>query len=185
MEEAEKNRKMIPSKEVADIIGKDIKTVQNLAKEGILTCEKEGRKNLFNLYTVIQEYCGYVAKLNRKQISSLEAEKAFEDIRIKRAKAELAELEMQELKGNLHAAEDVEDMTTDLVMVVRSSFLALPGRVSTELAQMGDASEISECLKNEIYSILKDLADYEYDPEEYKKRVREKRGWLMNEREEE
>lgn len=185
MEESEKNRKMIPSKEVADIIGKDIRTVQNLTKEGVLTCEKDGRKNLYNLYTVIKEYCCYVAKLNRKQFSSLEEEKAFEDIRIKRAKAELAELEMQELKGNLHAAEDVEDMTTDLVMVVRSSILSLPGRVATELAEMDDAAEISEHLKKEVYSILQDLANYEYDPEEYKKRVREKRGWLMNEHEEE
>ena len=36
----------------------------------------------------------------RKKISSVEEEKALEEVRIKRAKAELAELEMQELKEN-------------------------------------------------------------------------------------
>ena len=41
------------------------------------------------------------------------------------------------------------------------------------------------CATCEVYSILKDLANYEYDPEEYKKRVRERRGWLMDEREDE
>lgn len=126
MAEAKKDRKMVSSKEVAGIIGKDERTVQNLAKKGILTCEKEGRKNTYDLYTVIREYCDYLAKSCRKQFSSMEEEKTFEDIRIKRAKAEVAELELQELKGKLHAAEDVEAMTLDLVMVIRSSFLALP-----------------------------------------------------------
>ncbi|MCI8570292.1 MAG: protoporphyrinogen oxidase [Lachnospiraceae bacterium] len=185
MAETKKDRKMISSKEVAGIIGKDERTVQNLAKKGILTCEKEGRKNIYDLYTVIREYCDYLAKSCRKQFSSMEEEKTFEDIRIKRAKAEVAELELQELKGNLHAAEDVEAMTLDLVMVIRSSFLALPGRVATELAEIEDAAVISEKLRSEVYSILKDLANYEYDPEEYKKRVRERRGWLMDEREDE
>ncbi len=115
----------------------------------------------------------------------MEEEKTFEDIRLKRAKAEVAELELQELKGSLHAAEDVEAMTLDLVMVIRSSFLALPGRVATELAEIEDAAVISEKLKSEVHSILKDLANYEYDPEEYKKRVRERKGWLMDEQEDE
>lgn len=181
----EKEKKLISSQEVAEIIGKTSRNVQLLAKEGILSCEKKGNRNLYDLHIVIREYCDYIAKTSRKEFSSSEEAKAYEDIRIKRAKAEMAELELQELKGSLHAAEDVEAMTTDLVMVVRSSFLALPGRVSTDLAEMEDPSEISEKLKNEIYDILKDLSNYEYDPDEYKKRVRERRGWLRDEQEEE
>lgn len=178
-------RKMISSEEVARIIGKDTRTVQNMAKQGVLTCEKSGRKNLYNLYTVIQEYCKHLAKLSTRKISSMEDEKLAEDIRIKRAKADMAELELQELKGTLHAAEDVEEMTTDLVIVIRSSFLALPGKVSAELAEMEDARLVSERLKKEIFDILKDLSNYEYDPEEYRKRVRERKGWLDDEPQEE
>ncbi len=185
MAEAEKNSKMISTKEVAYIIGTSDRTVQKLAETGILTCEKKGRKNQYDLYTVIKEYCEYLAKASRKEFSSTEEEKAYEEIRLKRAKAEIAELEAQELKGSLHAAEDVESMTLDLVMVVRSSFLALPGRISAELAEMNDASEISERIKAEVYDILKDLSNYEYDPDEYRKRVRERRGWLRDEQEEE
>ena len=76
-------------------------------------------------------------------------------------------------------------MTTVLVMVNRSSFLALPGRVSTELDKVEEPVELSEKLKKEIYSILEDLSNYEYDPEEYRKRDRERRGWLLEEQEEE
>ena len=70
-------------------------------------------------------------------------------------------------------------------MVIRSSFLALPGRVSSELAEIEDPVELSEKLKKEIYSILEDLSNYEYDPDEYRKRARERRGWLLEEQEEE
>ena len=183
--ETENNKKLLSSQEVAELIGKDARTVQTLAKQGILTHEKLGRSYQFNLYTVIKEYCDYLAKFKKKKISSTEEEKMAEDVRWKRAKADIAELELQELKGMLHSAEDVEEMTTDLVLVIRSSFLALPGRVSSELAEMETASEVSERLTVEIFDILKDLSNYRYDPEEYRKRVRERRGWNRDEQEDE
>ena len=111
MDDVDKLENYIPSCEVADIIGRDVRTVQKLTKDGTLTCEKKKNKNLYNLYTVVREYCDYVAKLGKKKISSVEEEKALEEVRIKRAKAELAELEMQELKGKLHAAEDAVSYT--------------------------------------------------------------------------
>lgn len=185
METGNSERKMVSSEEISRIIGKDVRTVQIMAKQGILTCEKVGRKNSYDLYVVIQEYCEHLTKTANRKISSMEDEKLAEDIRIKRAKADMAELELQELKGTLHAAEDVEEMTTDLILVIRSSFLALPGKVSAELAEMGDASEVSERLRNEIFDILKDLSNYEYNSDEYRKRVRERRGWLRDGQEEE
>ena len=178
-------RKMISSEELARIIGKDKRTVQNLAKQGVLTCEKSGRRNLYDLYTVVREYCVYFAKSTNRKISSMEDEKLAEDVRIKRAKADMAELELRELQGSLHAAEDVENMTTDLVLVIRSSFLALPGKVSAELSEMTDARDVSERLKVEVFDILKDLSTYEYDPDEYRKRVRERKGWFRDEPQEE
>ena len=90
MDDVDKLENYIPSCEVADIIGRDVRTVQKLTKDGTLTCEKKKNKNLYNLYTVVREYCDYVAKLGKKKISSVEEEKALEEVRIKRAKAELA-----------------------------------------------------------------------------------------------
>lgn len=181
MIEEKEIRKMITSEEVARIIGKDQRTVQNMAKQGILTCEKSGRKNLYDLYSVIKEYCEHLAKSANAKISSMEDAKLAEDIRIKRSKADMAGLELKELQGKLHAAKDVEEMTTDLVLVIRSSFLALPSKVSAELAEMEDAREISERLKEEIFDILTDLSNYEYDPDEYRRRVRERKGWIGDE----
>ena len=124
-------------------------------------------------------------KRKKKNIRLPKKKRQAADARIKAAKAEIVELELMELKGRLHAAEDVEDMTADLALVIRSSLMAMPGRVSVELADIDDATEISECLKKEIYAILEDLSNYEYNPEEYRKRVRNRRGWLDDDEQDE
>nr|DAR39818.1 MAG TPA: Protein of unknown function (DUF1441) [Caudoviricetes sp.] len=71
VENVDNLKKMVSTQEVADIIGKGIRTVQDLAKSGILTCEKVKGKNQYNLYTVIREYCSYVAKREEKNIRLL------------------------------------------------------------------------------------------------------------------
>lgn len=42
----------------------------------------------------------------------------------------MAELVLNEIKGSLHSAEDVEKVTTDLVICTRSALLTLPGMLS-------------------------------------------------------
>lgn len=177
------NEKLISSKEAAEILGVTDRTVQLLAKEGYLTCQKKGNCNRYNLYQVVREYIDYCAKKEDKVFSSLEEGKLHEEVRLKRAKADVAELELNELKGNLHSAEDVEKITTDLVLAVRSGLLSLPGRLAVVVTEAKNAAEASEIIKKEVHSLLEELADYEYDPEEYRRRVRERQGWL-NDREE-
>ncbi len=175
---------MVSSGELGIILGKSDRTIQLLAKEGIITCQKIGNKNQYDLYKVVQEFIEHEAKKNLDNISSLEDEKTRAEIRFKRAKADMMELEMKELDGQMHSAEDVESVMTDMVLAIRSSLLSLPGRLGVELADVGTAAECSEKIKKAIYEILADLSRYQYEPEEYKRRVRERQGWkeqLVNE----
>lgn len=172
------NEKLISSKELALILGISDRTVQLLAKEGYITCQKKGNCNRYDLYQAVQEYIDYCAKKENKVFSSLEEGKLNEEVRLKRAKADAAELELGELKGSLHSASDVEKITTDLVLTVRSGLLSLPGRLAVDVVEAKDAAEASEIIKKEVYSLLEELADYEYNPEEYRRRVRERQGWL-------
>lgn len=170
-------KKMVSSGELAKILGKSDRTIQMLAKSGTITCEKIKNKNQYNLYTVVQEYIESVANRDLPAASSLEEAKAREEIRYKRAKADMMELELKELDGQMHSAEDVEDMTTDLVLAVRSALLSLPGRLGVDVAGVSSAAECSELIKHEVCELLDELTKYEYNPEEYKKRVRERQGW--------
>ena len=99
---------------------------------------------------------------------------------MKKAKARIAELELDELEGRMHSADDVEAMTTDLCLAVRSALLSMPGQLAVDVAESTDAAEISEIIKATVNDILDELSRYEYDPDEYRRRVRERQGWLEN-----
>ena len=95
---------------------------------------------------------------------------------IEAAKAEIAEMELKELRGEMHRSEDVEAMTTDLVFTIRSMILALPGRLAIDLAPLNKPAEISERIKQEVNALLLELSNYKYDADAYRKRVRERQG---------
>lgn len=175
--------KLIQTEELARILGIKERTAQMLAKKGVITCRKVGGKNAYNLYQVVREYVDYTAKKGSKTFSSADARKLDEETRLKKIKADIAELELEELRGNLHAAADVEDITTDLVMAVRSAVLALPGTLAMDIIEAKSPAEASEIIKKAVHNILEELADYKYDPDEYRRRVREKQGW-QNDRDE-
>ena len=69
-------------------------------------------------------------------------------------------------------------------MICLSSLLSLPGRLGVDVATVSSAAECSEVIKKAVCEVLDDLSHYEYNPEEYKKRVRERQGWMEQLREE-
>lgn len=170
-------KKMVNSGELAKIIGRTDRTIQLLAKDGILTCEKNRNKNQYDLYVAVQEYIDYLTKTTSEKISSNGDAKLREEIRYKRAKADMMELELMEIEGQMHRAEDVKAVMTDMVLAIRSALLSLPGRLGVSLAAISSAAECSNAVKKEVCELLEDLSKYQYDREEYRKRVRERQGW--------
>lgn len=181
----EKKENLVSSAELGAYLGKTDRHVQKLAKEGILTVIKKGTKNYYNLYIVIQEYIEHLANRDTQKYSSLEEEKLSEEIRLKRAKASIAQLEFEEIEGTMHRADDVEAMTNDLVFNIRSALMAMPGRLAVDTATLSTPAETSERIRKEVHSILSGLSEYKYDPEEYKRRVRDRQGWKTSESNEE
>lgn len=176
---------MVSSSEIAKLIGKTIKTVQDLTNNGVLPAveTKNGKRvtRKYNKYMAMQAYIRHVEeRAAKKNGDGKEQEKSQVEIDIKRTKLRMAELQLEELEGKVHLAEDVESLTDDLVLCVRANLLAMPGRLAVPLAEMGDASEVSARIQEEVCMILEDLANYEYDPKEYKKRARERQGWFGN-----
>ena len=109
--------------------------------------------------------------------------KAQIEVTIKKSKAEAAKLELKELQGKMHRAEDVEAITTDHVLYFRSMLTAIPGKLAVDCANCKTAAEAAERIQQEVYYILDELSNYRYDPDEYKKRVRERQGWESEQRE--
>ena len=165
---------------VASLFNLSERRVQQLAKEGVIEGRKVDGVYQFDLLPTVRKYIAYLSdKANGRDQKNrkTEEEKLAAEADLKRAKADMAELQLKELRGQMHRSEDVEAITTDLVYTIRSMIIALPGRLAVDVAAVDTAPEASEIIRRECYQVLEELSNYKYDPEEYAKRVREREGW--------
>lgn len=171
---------LVSAQAFAKFIKKSVRRVEQLKAEGII--KGEGRPTKYDFLPNVQAYMEYLENkaYGREKTQTdaqlmtakLEAEK-----RVKTAKAEMVELELREMKGELHRAKDVEAITTDHVLFLRSMLMAMPGKLAVDCSNCKTAAEAAERIRREVYYILERLTEYRYDPDEYARRVRERRGW--------
>ena len=167
---------------IAKLFDLDVHRVQQLAKEGILPAASQ-RTYKFDLLPPVKAYIRYLRdRANGKEAKTAdtvkaEADKLRAEADLKQSKAKIAELQLKELEGKMHRSEDVEALTNDLVYTARSMIMALPGRLAMDVVQAGSANEASALIRTECYKILDELAGYQYDPEAYRRRVRDREGW--------
>lgn len=165
---------------VAKFLNLSDERVRQIADEGYLASEKHGRLIKFDLIPTVNTYIEYWK--NRAKEADLniddEQRKLKADADWKEAKAEIEEMKRDELKGSLHSSTDVETVTTDLVMTIRSALLSLPGQLAVDVADAQTAAECSGIIKTAVNDILNLLSKYQYDNDEYKKLVRERTQWM-------
>lgn len=181
----EPQKELVKMNEIAKIFQVTVRRVQQLTQEGIIETVviKQGKRELrrYDLISTIMRYIQYLSdKANGREqkCGDKEEEKLQAEIDYKAAKAKIAMLQLDELEGRMHSAEDVEAMTTDLCLAVRSALLSMPGQLSVDVAEAQTAAEVSEVIKVAVNDILEELSRYEYDPDEYRRRVRERQGWI-------
>lgn len=171
---------MLAKADVADLFGVSDRRVEQLKSGGVIS--GKGRPAMYEATGTVRAYTKYLAdkaygREQKQTNAELETQKLDAEKRYKTAKAEMAELELQELQGELHRAEDVEAIMNDHVFFLRSMLMAMPGKLAVDLAGTHTAAEQADRVKAEVYYILENLAGYKYDPEVYRKRVRERQGW--------
>lgn len=166
---------------IAKLFGLSTRRVEQLAKEGVVPVAQT-RPYMFDLLPTIQTYIRYLSdKANGKekstQTTKIESDKLQAEADLKRSKADMAALQLKELEGKMHRSEDVEAMTTDLVYTVRSMIMALPGRLAVDTTHAATPAEAAVIIRGECHRILDELSGYQYDPEAYRRRVRDREGW--------
>lgn len=110
----------------------------------------------FILPTAVAAYYEY--KYADKDETTYLTEKA----RHEKAKRELAELELQKRRNEVHDAADVELVMTDMLTNLRNQLLGLPAKMAPQLANR-DKDYIDQALTDEIQSRLTELSDYSPD----------------------
>lgn len=154
---AETTQNLQPTAVIAKIYGSDVRRIQQLNAQGVI--HGNGRPAMYDFIPTIQKLFAYQRQLIQGQRGNPEAEKQeaakrAADIRIKNARANMAEMEQQQLAGSLLLASDVEAITTDHVLFFRSLLMGLPGKLAVDLAGDHTASEQAVVVQRAVNSIL-------------------------------
>ena len=179
------DKKLVTTKFLANFFKRTERRIQQLTQDKTLPAAKRTKEgNLYDLIPTIQRYICYLQDIVDKRTKSTEEQekaKLEAEIKYKEAKAEYANLELAELKGKMHRAEDVAALVADLAAKTKSNLSALPGRLAMDIVNKTTASEISAVIEDGINEVLNSLTEYEYNPEYFKERVAEREGWSIDE----
>ena len=164
----------VSSSELASVLGITGRNIRQLVEDGQLE-KVDGR---FILSDSVQRYVAFKSKRDKDdEEKRLEKTRLTADVTMKASKAQIAKMEADELRGKMHRSEDVAAMTEDLIYTIRGSLMALPGRLAVDVATVTTPAEAAEIIRKEVHALMRELANYQYDPEKYEERVRERRKW--------
>lgn len=164
----------VSTTELACVIGVSGRRIRQLAEDGVLDKVNTGK---FNLAQSVQRYIAMLNAPSKNEASDKTVARLDAEIRMKEAKAIVAELEAEELQGKMHRSEDVAKLTEDLIYSIRNALMSVPGRCSVDTAEAKTPAQTFDIIRREIYHVMTELANYQYDPQKYEERVRERRAW--------
>ena len=145
--------RLYTSKVIAGYLGLTERRIRQLRDEGIL---EEKRPGLYDLRGSIARYIAYLGGGVGKE--NLNAERA----RLTKEKRLAAEMDNRVKRGELHSTKDIELALSTMLMNFRTKTLAIPAKLSPELAQMnGDRQKIFDRLRDECEELLQELSNYD------------------------
>ena len=175
---AETRKKLYSVNYMAEVFGISQRYMQKLAKEGTVPSVKDSHNRYkFDLIPTVKAYIDYISNLEKPETPD-DARRKKADADWKRARADMEQLKLAELRGQMHRSEDVEAAVTDMGAAFRAAFLALPGRVAIDVSHATTPMEASAIIKDAVNDTLNSLMQYQYDPEFYAQRVREREKWI-------
>ena len=141
------------TKEFADFIGRTVRWVQRLVKEGHLPSANKGR---IDTWTAIHSYISYL------QSSSKFQDGIYFDIvgaraRYERAKAEEMLIQLALTKGEAVYVKDVKDEWMSRMANFRARMLAIPSKIAMRCCDMSDSAEIEAVMTELVEKALLEL----------------------------
>ncbi|WP_375331248.1 hypothetical protein [Candidatus Tisiphia endosymbiont of Oplodontha viridula] len=130
--------------------------VQQLVKEAILPTPVAGK---YDLADCIKSYARYLESrpVGKNTSDNLNAQK----LRLLKAQADKAELEVQILEGKYLASSEVELHWSNLIIAFRARMLSLPNNIARQIIVLdNDFAAIVHCLETEIHKALLELSNY-------------------------
>ena len=147
----------VPLSTVAKLLDLTERRVNQLVKEGVLPRAARGR---YELVPVVRAYISYLrdkAVNTDVGVFDYPAHRA----RLTSAKADMAEMEREQMKDNLIPADDVADAWDAMASNMRAKLLSIPTKSATQVFAAKNQTEAKKILKEAINDALQELAAIE------------------------
>lgn len=148
------NRIVITS-ELAALVGKSPQWIRELTRDGVL---KQVSRGKYNLGDSLKDYIDHLTGNKESDTGPRLVEHKTEHMRIR---AEIAALELEEKRNNLHTTADVQHAWGELLVAFRERLLGLPPKIATTLVHMSDAKEIRLLIEERFSEALVELSKYD------------------------
>ena len=128
--------------------------IQQLSREGVIPKAERGQ------YDLIGSVRGYVRYLRDQALKAQAGapDYAAERARFIRARADLAEMEAEEKRRSLIAAEQIEAAWIAVLALLRTRLLALPDRLAPQAFEQSTVGDTRNLIRAAIREVLDDLA---------------------------
>ena len=146
---------------IAKLLDLSERRVQQLSREGVIPRAERGQ------YDLVGSVRGYVRYL-RDQAAKAQAgapDYASERARFIRARADLAEMEAEERRGALIAAEEIEAAWIAVLALLRTRLLSLPDRLAPLAHAETGLAATRDLIRGGIREALDELAETNVAPE--------------------
>ena len=139
---------------IARLLDLSERRVQQLSREGVIPKAERGQ------YDLIGSVRGYVRYLRDQALKAQAGapDYAAERARFIRARADLAEMEAEEKRRSLIAADQIEAAWIAVLALLRTRLLALPDRLAPQVFEQSTVGDTRNLIRAAIREVLDDLA---------------------------
>lgn len=146
---------------IARLLDLSERRIQQLSREGVIPKAERGH------YDLIGSVRGYVRYLRDQALKAQAGapDYAAERARFIRARADLAEMEAEEKRRSLIAADEIEAAWIAVLALLRTRLLALPDRLAPQVFDQPTVGDTRNLIRAAIREVLDDLAQPDIDLE--------------------
>jgi phage terminase Nu1 subunit (DNA packaging protein) len=131
--------------------------VGQLVNMGVIPKKERGR------YELVPVVRGYIHYLRERSVNSDVGADGYatQRTRLTKAKADMAEMEKDQMASVLIPASDVGDAWETMASNMRAKMLSLPAKIATSVFVAEDVSETKRIIKEQIHEALSELSAIE------------------------
>lgn len=145
---------------LAKAFGLTDRRIRMLAEEGVIKRVGHGR---YNFVESVQNYIVYLRTNTelKESKTDLKVDYEHEHALLEKAKREKAEIELKVMRGEVHLAEDVEQVMNDMLVNFRGKILSMPSKLSPMLVARDNVNNIKDIIEKNCFEVLDELKSYD------------------------